>query len=512
MLHPSTKKLIDRLSEMTLQRKIDWAQGDTPGTLAYDTEGYRVLLEGEPASLVLCDALGGELDRASIEELGATKHIDGGTYETVMESMRAEASRIARGAEDAIASVLGGLDLDGDGIPDVPAPIELEAAPDGAESESMDDIEDAADELSAAPDIDIEDATGINTLEASGADMDEGADMSAFGEEHLPDVPDLADMSLPDNIENAAEVALSDNAEPITSEAFDDTPDVGQAVANLAEQVNNTQTEAQQGDTASTESGGAAPVIGTNTFLTAFNSFPNSNSRGMILQETVETPVKEDTAEVSDTGTDTTPSEAENNLQAETISSVEALSNDDQAATGFPRPGETLSLSGLTGFGLQPEQSPIETTRLDPDNTQAPIDAADPAPESIDASLASIEERDLELKTDASVEQLAPTEADFAREEGGEVPFPMTEDIGEAEPEAATSPDAPDQTVDEISIDDFQDTQGSEETIEPEAALAKPDIDDIEEAAPAPEAFPEDDSETGAEDAPKPPKRFNPWI
>ena len=36
MLHPSTKKLIDKLNEMTRQRKISWAEGDGD-TVIYDT-------------------------------------------------------------------------------------------------------------------------------------------------------------------------------------------------------------------------------------------------------------------------------------------------------------------------------------------------------------------------------------------------------------------------------------------------------------------------------------------
>ena len=129
MLHPSTKKLIDRLAEMTGQKRIDWLAGDRDDTLVFDTEGYRVLLQGDPATLRLTDALGRELESASPDELAATPHDGGGTYGATMAALRREAQRIARGTEGAISAVLGGLDaepvgktpvLEADGLADLP--------------------------------------------------------------------------------------------------------------------------------------------------------------------------------------------------------------------------------------------------------------------------------------------------------------------------------------------------------------------------------------------------------
>ena len=261
MLHPSTKKLIDRLCEMTLQRKIDWTNGDQDDTLAYDTEGYRVLLEGNPASLVLCDALGNELDRADQNSLSATQHADGGTYEALMETMRGEAVRVARGAEDAIASVLGGLDLDGDGIPDVPAPIELENAPEGAEAEIYDNVEDSVDEMASLDsqmiDTDIEeDGQFADTVEAiSETDLPIAAPEApeasfddtiehvteTVGEYEAPSLPDpdvetltSLDVESADLPETSLDVETETHDNEFADASFDDTPDVGEAVANLA--------------------------------------------------------------------------------------------------------------------------------------------------------------------------------------------------------------------------------------------------------------------------------------
>lgn len=163
MLHPSTKKLIDRLCEMTLQRKIDWASGDTAGSLAYDTEGYRVVLEGEPACLILCDALGNELERASIEDLETTRHIDGGTYDGVIETMRADAARIAMGTENAIASVLDGLSLDDTTDAHSPSPVEspTDNLVDQDGLEASDAVEDTIDEMGVSAELELEDQPDV---------------------------------------------------------------------------------------------------------------------------------------------------------------------------------------------------------------------------------------------------------------------------------------------------------------------------------------------------------------
>ena len=64
-IHPSTKKLIDRLYDMTLDRKIDWKQGPD-GAVVYDTERYRVTLVGTPTEVILSSEEGAELDKACL--------------------------------------------------------------------------------------------------------------------------------------------------------------------------------------------------------------------------------------------------------------------------------------------------------------------------------------------------------------------------------------------------------------------------------------------------------------
>lgn len=109
MLHPSTKKLIDKLREKTAQQAIAWTEGEDHA-LVFDTEGYRVALTDSPLEVVLLDPLGKELERATQEDLAAAQTADGQSYVDVLAVMRGDAQRMARGAEYAIERVLAGLD------------------------------------------------------------------------------------------------------------------------------------------------------------------------------------------------------------------------------------------------------------------------------------------------------------------------------------------------------------------------------------------------------------------
>lgn len=167
MIHPSTRKLIDRLHEMTLQSRIDWAEGDE-GAIIYDTEGYRVTLTDGPKEIRLSDTAGKELETVSEEALAATMTDEGQSYADLMASMHLEAGRIARGTELAISKVLAGLDLDGDGIPDV----DIEAEDDVASEETTEAETDMAEAAVAEDSIDIDEAE-IEVADET-VDADEG--------------------------------------------------------------------------------------------------------------------------------------------------------------------------------------------------------------------------------------------------------------------------------------------------------------------------------------------------
>jgi len=443
MLHPSTKKLIDRLCEMTIQRKIDWVSGDQADTLAYDTEGYRVLLEGNPAALVLCDALGNELDRADHDALSATQHIDHGTYETLMETMRSEATRIARGAEDAIASVLGGLDLDGDGIPDVPAPIELEDAPEGVTSEAFDDVEDTVDELAgldsqsiqseALPEIEgeaeavFQNDTPMPLSQDQNINSDDGIDpamdtapafdTSTLAAADLDALTPQEDTSA--SMMNAAPTAADWDSEPNEpDDAFDDTPDVGEAVANLANQVNNTSPApepAAENEIPATDQPAPRPSPPrAKSLITSgmgFNALPSSRGRGMVLQSS--TPIHEDKSDQAAPATE------------ETSPAAPATS---EPTIAVPKPGQVLSLSGLTDnieFGETDKTGalptdPVFEVEATPEPEPAP--SVDPAP----------------VVPDVSPEPIAPPPEPSAADSSGPAPA-----LEEATPEADPEKDQP---------------------------------------------------------------------
>ena len=192
MLHPSTKKLIDRLAEMTERGKLKWTEGDD-NALIYVTEGYSVSLTAEPNELVIISKDGKELERASVEDLSATPTDTGGTYTSVVAAMTKEASRVARGTESAITSLLAGIDIDGDGIPDIPAEApaeeieaeavvedlvddtdavmadeEIEAATDDDEPDMTEAVARLADEVNGRDQTDTNVATGMLTAAATG--------------------------------------------------------------------------------------------------------------------------------------------------------------------------------------------------------------------------------------------------------------------------------------------------------------------------------------------------------
>lgn len=109
MLHPSTKRLIDKLSEMTRKQRVTWTEGEN-GTVVHDTEGYRVVITPEPHSVLLTDALGREIETCKPEEFADDVDSHGRPYAKFIAELYREAARHARGTEKAIRTLLAGLD------------------------------------------------------------------------------------------------------------------------------------------------------------------------------------------------------------------------------------------------------------------------------------------------------------------------------------------------------------------------------------------------------------------
>lgn len=144
MLHPSTKMLINKLSEMTRKQRVAWDEGEN-GQIIHDTEGYRVILSPAPHTVMLTDVLGKEIETCTPEEIAAEAETGGRPYSQFVSELYREASRHARGTERAIDAVLRGLDREEEGESsesfeehDVPT-IQLE------ESESVEDLTDESD-------------------------------------------------------------------------------------------------------------------------------------------------------------------------------------------------------------------------------------------------------------------------------------------------------------------------------------------------------------------------------
>lgn len=109
MIHPSTRKLIDRLNELTLEDRVSWAEGED-GMIVFDSTDYRVTLSVDPNELRLSDALGKELEHVTPDELAGTANDEGVGYTELVDTMYVEGLRIAKGTKTAIDKIMAGLD------------------------------------------------------------------------------------------------------------------------------------------------------------------------------------------------------------------------------------------------------------------------------------------------------------------------------------------------------------------------------------------------------------------
>lgn len=148
MLHPSTKKLVDRLIEMTQMGKLNWEESDQGG-IDYSTEGYRVSLIDTPQEILITNLDGKELERASAADLADTIDKDGRPYTDGVADMYRQASRIARGTETAILRLLAGIETQGQADAAAAAePVPIVAVPED-ETQTLVTAESVTDETTA---------------------------------------------------------------------------------------------------------------------------------------------------------------------------------------------------------------------------------------------------------------------------------------------------------------------------------------------------------------------------
>ncbi len=260
MLHPSTKKLVDRLSEMTAQRKVAWTEGDN-GAIQFETEGYRVVVHADPQSLTLETVEGKVMEEVSAEQLAETPCEDGGSYQTVIADMVKEASRTARGTETAIERLLSGLDRALEPV-EQPAPVVAAAADPALTAPGVADTAPGLDE-------DPVEETGAVTAEirpegALAADTDQDAAEETGSQADLETPPDVTPEPVAaEAVEDTAHVTPAmPVADPVAPAADDDGADDDGARFDLSDEALSTarsEPQAPAFETDPTEAESSAP-------------------------------------------------------------------------------------------------------------------------------------------------------------------------------------------------------------------------------------------------------------
>jgi hypothetical protein len=160
MLHPSTKRLIDKLDEMTRRQRVAWEENDN-GSVTHDTEGYRVTLTAPPHTLLLTDTLGREIETCTPDDFSGETDASGRPYMDFVEDLYREAHRHARGAEKAISALLSALDQAASEVPD-----KVETAP-----ETFEHVEDEGDDSRPLEEHEMPEYEGQADMQAAVAAM-----------------------------------------------------------------------------------------------------------------------------------------------------------------------------------------------------------------------------------------------------------------------------------------------------------------------------------------------------
>ena len=516
MLHPSTKRLIDKLNEMTRKQRVAWSEGED-GTITHDTEGYRVVLTPEPHAVLLTDALGKEIESCTPEEFADETDGAGRPYASFVAELYREAHRHARGAEKAINTVLKGLE-------------NIDAEPEETPEPTLDPadlVEDPGDDTEAYPEAypELEGQTDMARAVASMADEVNGSvkapepepeaqseteiepEPEAEAEEEAvaatpepetgththtepePDTPAAPEVLATDDPESDVEAA-EDTPEEITSDApetFEYTPAFAAAPEPAAEPEtplwpeddNNPAIETPPDPVLSEPEPDPAPepvVAPTATMASPFGGGYFGSSTGGLSQYMSSPPSA--AAEPETTPQADEPIAPEIEYAAAAMPTAPEVDLPEGAPViaevpaAQPEP-QRFSLSGMSsGFGLgaagragSPQQEPSATSGAPAmDKPRMVIDGTVDLPDDIDLS-------EFDAGPDAPAYADPVTEAESA-------PFTFS-DQPETQPEPP-EPSRPEEAAFEVPA----------ETVEPGTSEPEP------EEAPPP---------------PKPPTRFNPW-
>ena len=313
MLHASTRKLIDRLAEMTELGKLDWTEGED-GRLTYSTEGYSVSLTDAPNELIITSKDGKQLEHATGEELAATPGEDGGTYADLVGLMTKEAARVARGTEAAISTLLAGMEP--------------------AEQPNATDETDVRSDLPEDP---VDETTGLATV-LSDADTPEDHAENAQNSTDPADSDEESDAMAA--VTATPQIQASD-AENEAEETETETV-VTEAVARLADEVN------QREDNDSALGAAAASAVGAVALAAGLDPTRDLDASSEAKSETA-----------PERAVDTQMSAAEEEPAAAPASAVA----DAEPAPAVEAAGDTLQSNDTPAyipFGLEPEL-PAET-------------------------------------------------------------------------------------------------------------------------------------------------------
>lgn len=432
MLHPSTKKLIDRLSDMTARGKLTWKEGHDD-SVVYATEGYSVALSTAPHELIITSKDGKELERATTEELAATPLESGGTYTEAIASMRAQAARIARGTETAISSLLAGIEQS-----EVPA---AEAAPVSEES----DVAEAT----------IEDPTDESTTQAMFASPPEDPAEPAAQPEDEPDMT-AAVARLADEV-NTREQAQTPSLASGTLTAA--ATDLAVSVA-LAERTDTTD-QASESEALAAE---PSEALVTETDSEPELETPDIQAAPIEQLDTTETETSDETPAYSSMSSETNAvlEASESTLEAEVETVETAVAEPEQSAVWTPTEPSTPETETYVPFGLsEKSETASETVTGDPkpvtdlDATQEP-DLTEPHPEP-------------ERSPEAGA---VPFTIATSETQGPEVETGETSILGDPLSESLSFGDAAPET--ELPSDPLTTATSNEEVATPEPELAAP--------------------------------------
>ncbi len=498
MLHPSTRKLIDRLAEMTELGKLDWTEGEN-GSLVYSTEGYSVRLPEGAQEIIIQSIDGKELERAATEDLASTMSEHGTSYAQIVADMGAEANRYARGTETAISSLLAGM-------AEPEAPVEeddidlAEQGPEdpGDESAALASEGIANHELKTEPE------------QAPEPEIETAAEPDAFDEPEAA----LVEMASAENdaVSNAETETETDIASPADLSGFEAAEtdgedvhtesEVTEAVARLADEVNNrpdpapvdTVEIAEQVDSTSNEDEpstigiAAAAAMGV---VASAAGLSQDDSAEDEVQETVAEEVETTEIDAADTAAET---EAAPVMEADSApayvpfgleaSEEPVTPSDDTIAHSDGDEGPHADVTPVTFGEMDQESEPVETMS-EPITAEADMTDTDSVSEFetpvIDEPVESaVSEPEIEVAAEPEVTPFFTADAPAANAE------PQTETVlveeaasvmtPEPEPAFASVSDAPETAT--LSIDDAPETETSEDATaeaDPEPVLAAPE-------------------------------------